>query len=116
MFSRLIKSFRYAWQGFRYVFKEEDNFYFQSLGAVIAIGAGWLLEISRLDWLFVVMAITLVLGSEILNTILEDICNEIEPNHHPIVGRVKDMMASFVLLSSVAALVIGCLVFIPYLR
>ncbi|MEK7093978.1 MAG: diacylglycerol kinase family protein [Patescibacteria group bacterium] len=113
MFNRFIKSFQYAIQGFSYLFKEEENFYLQTLGAAVAIGAGWILGISRDDWIFVGLAITLVLGSEILNTILEDISDEIEPNHHPVVGKIKDMMAAFVLLSSLTALLIACLVFIP---
>jgi diacylglycerol kinase len=60
---------------------------------------------------FVVVAITLVLGSEILNTILEDTANELEPNHHSFIGKIKDMMAAVVLINSLAALVIGALVF-----
>lgn len=113
MIRRFFKSFEYAFQGFRYLFKEEENFYLEAFGAVIAIGAGFILDIGRDDWLFVGLAITLVLGSEILNTIVEDVCNEIEPDHHPVVGKVKDMMAALVLLSSLTALLIGCLVFLP---
>jgi undecaprenol kinase/diacylglycerol kinase (ATP) len=110
---RLIKSFQYALQGFHYLFKEEENFYLHCLATITVIGAGVILEISRNDWLFVIFAVTLVLGSEILNTILEDICDEIEPQHHPVVGKIKDMMAAFVLLSSLAALLIGFFIFLP---
>lgn len=115
MFGRFIQSFQYALQGVRYLFREEENFYIQSFCAALAIAAGWILEISRDDWLFVGLAITLVLGSEILNTILEDISDEIEPNHRPVIGKIKDMMAAFVLLNSLTALLIACLVFLPRL-
>ncbi|MEK7187309.1 MAG: diacylglycerol kinase family protein [Patescibacteria group bacterium] len=113
MLGRLFKSFQYAARGLRYVFREEENFYLQVYAAGLVIAAGWILDITRTDWLFLIFAIVLVLGSEILNTILEDVANELQPNHHPLVGKAKDMMAAFVLLSAMAAFLIGCFIFLP---
>lgn len=60
---------------------------------------------------FIVFAVTMVLASEIMNTAIEDLCNKIEPNRDPMIGKVKDMTSAFTLVSVVGALVIGILVF-----
>lgn len=115
MLSHFLQSFRYALKGLRYVFKEEANFSIQSLATILVIIAGWYFDVSSTEWLFLILAIALVLGSEILNTILEDICDELEPNYHPVVGKAKDMMAALVLLNASVALVIGLTIFLPRL-
>lgn len=48
---------------------------------------------------------------EIVNTAIEDICNKIEPNQNPVIGKIKDTMAGYVLVSSVAALIAGIILF-----
>jgi len=113
MLQRFVKSFVYAFSGLRYVFREEENFYIQTILGGLVVGAGIIFEITQVQWLFLILAIGLVLGSEILNTILEDVCNEIHPDHHPMIGKIKDMMAAFVLLNSIIALAIGLTIFLP---
>ncbi len=115
MLIHFLKSFSYAFKGLRYVFREELNFSLQSIASLLVITAGWYFGISHTEWFFVILSIILVLGSEILNTILEDICDELEPNHHPVIGKAKDMMAALVLLNSSAALAIGLMIFLPRL-
>jgi len=48
----------------------------------------------------------LVLMSEIFNSALEHLLDVLEPEHHPAVGRIKDMAAGAVLLVSIGALLI----------
>ena len=108
---RTIKSFKYAWNGLRTTWKEESNFRVEILAAFLVILSIFIFNFSLLESALLVFAITLVLVSEIINTIVEDLCNKIESNQDQVIGKIKDMAAAFVLLSSVCSVVIACLVF-----
>jgi diacylglycerol kinase (ATP) len=86
-----------------------------TLAAFIVVAAGIYFDVSRLDWIALVLAITLVFVTEALNTGLELLADAAVPERHPLVGKAKDVAASAVLLSAVGAVVIGALVFGPKL-
>lgn len=62
----------------------------------------------------VVIAITLVLSAETVNTAFEDTLNKIEPKKDPAVGRIKDIAAGFVVLCVIGAVFVGALAFFSY--
>ena len=64
-----------------------------------------------LEWMIVVGCIGAVLSAEMLNTAIEDLCNKVEPNTDPVIGKIKDMMGGFVLIVCTSSAVIGLLVF-----
>lgn len=111
---KFIKSMWHAHRGFLTVAKEEQNFKIHIVVAIIVIAAGFLFKLSQIEWVAIVIAIVLVLGAEMVNTAIEDLCDVVEPGHHPTIGKIKDVMAGFVLLSSIAAVVIGLIVFLNH--
>jgi undecaprenol kinase len=108
---KLLQSLSWARHGLHTVWKEERNFRIETAIAVIAILAGFILKISTLKWIALLIAITFVLGAEILNTAVEDICNKIEPRSDIVIGKIKDIMAGFVLVSCLASLFLGIFIF-----
>lgn len=108
---RTIHSFSHALRGFVYVWREERNFKFHTLAAALLIACIFWFEFTLTEGCFILLAIMLVLASEILNTVVEDTLDEIHPQHHKVVGKLKDMMAAIVLVNSVGAGIIGLLVF-----
>lgn len=73
------------------------------------------LDVSRADWLALVLAMAMVWVSEAINTAIEAVVDLASPALHPLAGKAKDVAAGAVLLASLAALVIGVLVFAKYL-
>jgi diacylglycerol kinase (ATP) len=57
----------------------------------------------------------LVWVAEGLNTAFEFMCDVASPEFHPLVEKSKDVAAGAVLLSAVGAVIIGLIVFLPYL-
>jgi len=106
------RSFVYAFYGLKILFREK-NAQIHSAAAVIVVGAGFLLGVSRVDWLFLTGAITSVLVTEALNTALESIANAAVPEVHPLIKTGKDVAAGAVLLAAIGAACIGLLVFVP---
>ena len=68
-----------------------------------------------LEWCAVVLAIGAVWSAEAINTGLEFLADEVSGAPRELIGKAKDLGAAGVLLSSVAAAVVGALVFGPRL-
>ncbi len=111
MLQRLISSFYNALRGIKTVFIEEKNFKIEIFIALLVVVFAYVFDFSPTEILFCLIAIVLVFLSEIVNTAMEDLCNKVEPKHDPIIGKIKDIMAGFTLVSSVGAGLIGIIVF-----
>ena len=70
MLDKKIRSFRYAFEGFRIAWREEFNFRFDVICAVIAVALGWYFDISTIEWIIVIFLIGFVLMEESFNTAL----------------------------------------------
>lgn len=110
-----LRSFLFAFQGIRVLVSEEHNFRIHLVAAALAIGLGAYLHISPADWLWITGCIGLVLTAEAFNSAIERLTDLRQPDHDPKAGRIKDIAAGAVLLTALTALVIGIIVFWPYL-
>ncbi len=108
-YATLAASFRHAWNGIVRVFRTELNFRRHLVMAFVVIVVGIALDWDFVKWGFATLAMMAVLGTEMINTAIEYTWNHLEPNHHPVVGIIKDVMAGAVLIASVGAAIIGCL-------
>ncbi|MFY0592478.1 diacylglycerol kinase family protein [Roseivirga sp.] len=111
-----INSFRYAWRGIRSTIWQEHNFRIHLFAALIVILGGFYFNISNTDWSLIVLAISLVFITELLNTAIEKLVDLKEPNFNPKAGSIKDIAAGAVLIAAISSAVIGGLVFWPYIR
>ena len=108
-----LRSFGFAFNGLKILFKEEHNARIHLLAAVIVVIAGIYFHISTLEWLVVVFAIGFVITSEIVNTAIENIADFVSPEKHEKIKKIKDLAAASVLISAITALIVGLIVFIP---
>ena len=104
-------AFRDAFNGFIATAKNQVNFRYQLLIGLIVILAGTILRIGPVEWLFIIFAIGFVLAAETMNTAIEHLTDLIQPNYHPLAGKVKDASAASVLISSITAALIGMIIF-----
>ena len=108
-------SFRYAFKGLKLFFTTQHNSWIHLVAAFSAIAAGFFFGITTTEWLFVIVAIALVLITEMLNTAIEFLVDLVSPDYNELAGKVKDLAAGAVLFAALMAAVIGVLVFGPYL-
>jgi len=85
------------------------------VATVLVIAAGFWFSLTRGEWCAVLGASGLVWTAEGFNTALEALADRVAPEHHPLVGRAKDVAAGAVLAASIFAVAIGLLVFGPRL-
>ncbi len=112
---RFWRSFGYAWQGLKYIWRHEQNFRVQVGGACLVILAMLLFRVLIWQAIVLIMLIVFVLVIEIANTIFETLIDFLKPRLHSYVQIIKDMMAAAVLLASVGSAIIALIIFVPYL-
>lgn len=108
-------SFRYAFEGIKALFRTEHNARIHGV-ASIAVGIMCLLlPISSTELILLVLSMTLVWLTEIINTAIEKTMDFISLEKHPQIKLVKDLAAAAVLIAAVAAFIIGTIIFLPKL-
>ncbi|MBR7796995.1 diacylglycerol kinase [Agaribacter marinus] len=107
--------FSYAWNGIMHVIKHERNFRLHLVSASLVIVAGFICRLSSFEWMFILLAIGLVLTAELINSAMESMMDYLKPDIHPIAKQIKDMAAGAVLISAITAAGIGLIIFAPKL-
>lgn len=112
--NKLVKSFGWAINGIRVVWREEVNFRIEVVFASTVVLFGIRLNFSLVEWIIIAGCISAVLSAEMLNTAVEDLCNKVEPHADPMIKKIKDIMAGFVLLACGVSLMVGLAIFSRY--
>ena len=116
LLEKRLASFRYAFRGIAGLFQTQFNAKIHLVAVVVVVAAGFYFNVSATEWCILLLAIMAVLVTEGLNTALEWLCDRIAIGHDEVIARVKDVAAGSVLLAAILAVVIGILIFLPYLR
>jgi len=95
--------------GLQTVWREESNFRIEVGVAVLAVIGALVYNFTYIEFAFVLVACVMVLAGEVVNTAIEDLCNKVEPEENAAIGKIKDIMAAFVLLSAAGAVLLGLL-------
>ncbi len=112
---KLIRSFGYAFKGVAYATTTQLNFRIHLFATAVALLMGYFLKISTAEWLWVAACITLVLVTELFNTMIEALTDFVSPGYNETAGRVKDMSAGTVVIAAAFALIVGLIIFLPKL-
>jgi diacylglycerol kinase (ATP) len=83
---------------------------------IAVVVAGVWFQLSRFEWCWIVLAIATVWTAEALNTAFEFLADATSPSFHPVVRDAKDVAAGAVLITAIAAAIIGAIIFWPHLR
>lgn len=114
----LLRSFSFAFSGIFRIIKTERNIQIHLLAALIVIVLGLIVDLSRMEWLLVVLIIFVILAAEAFNSVIEEICNLLREKLNLAYEETKlarDISAGAVLLLAIASIIIGLSIFIPYL-
>lgn len=111
----IVESFNCAIEGFVYVIKTQRNMRIHFLIAAFVILLAIYLNFARWETLMLCTAITFVILSEMVNTVVELTLDMIHDRFNPLVRIVKDVSAAAVLMASFNAVVVGYLLFSKHL-
>lgn len=110
-----FKSFGYALKGIWLLFRHEANAQIHLLAIVVVTSAGLYFHISTTEWALVALAIGIVVSAEAFNSAIEKLTDSIYKDYNEKAGAIKDIAAGAVLVCAIVAVIIGCIVFLPYI-
>jgi diacylglycerol kinase (ATP) len=115
-FTSRVRSFYYAICGILRMIRCQHNAWIHAFATFAVLFAASFFRISGADWCWVILAISMVWTAEALNTAFEFLADAASPEFHPLVRNAKDVAAGDVLIAAIAAVIIGCIVFWPYVE
>ncbi len=108
---KLGKSFYHALEGLKYAVKTQRNIRIHIVMAALAIILAKLFHCSNTELGLIVLAIGLVIVTELINTAIEKTIDIITLEFHPLAKIAKDVAAGAVLFSAVISVIIAIVVF-----
>ena len=105
------KSFLYAFRGIGYQLAYERNFRIHCFAALTVLLLSSFYNFSSVEWAFLILQICLVMGSESLNTAIEQTDNKITREKSRHIRNAKDTAAAAVLIFAIGALAIAYFLF-----
>ena len=110
-----LKGCGYAIKGTFLLLKTEPSIQVQAVIAIVMTALGFYLNITKTDWMLQIFSIGLVMSIEGLNTTLEALADFVHPDFHNKIGFIKDVAAGAVFIAAITAVIIGCIIYIPYM-
>jgi len=108
-----IKSFKYAFNGFKVLISEEHNSRIHIAISILVIILGFMLSISPSEWVSIFFAIGLVFATESINSAIENLADFVSPQKNDLIKKAKDLSAFAVLFSAIISVIIGLIIFLP---
>jgi diacylglycerol kinase (ATP) len=110
-----LLSFYYALQGIYAFFQSQHNMYIHVIAALAVILLGFVFQITRLEWMAVVLCIVLVFAAEMLNSAIEVLVDLVSPDWSEKAKYIKDVSAAAVLIIAIGTAITGGIIFLPYI-
>ena len=108
-----VKSVGFALRGALLLIRTEASIKIQVFITLVMTAAGFYFEISHTEWVLQILPIAMILGIEGMNTAVEKISDFVQPEFDEKIGFIKDISAGAVMLVSIAATIIGFIIYFP---
>ena len=111
---KLIESFKYAIEGIGYCLNTQRNMRIHLVIAAVVIAGCIFLQISSLEFITVIISVSMVFICELINTAVERAVDTATKEYDPIAKIAKDVAAGAVLIAAISSVIVGFLVFGKY--
>jgi diacylglycerol kinase len=106
-------SIKYALEGMLWAFRTQANYRIHFLFSLAALIGSYILKVSYEEWLIVLMLIFIGIMVEAINTAIELTTDAIDKEWRTDIKLAKDVSAAAMLIFSLGALIIACIIFVP---
>ena len=107
----IVESFNFALEGIIHVLRTQRNMRLHFLAAVLVLVAALWSGVDKLELIALLLSISFVLISEMINTAVEASVDVATTSFDPLAKLAKDIAAGAVLIATVNAVAVGYLVF-----
>lgn len=113
--NKIHHSFGFALSGIVHAFKDNRNIRIHTIIAILVLLSSFLLGLTKLEKIITFLTITLVIASEMINTSIEEMTDLITSEHKREAEIAKDVAAGMVLITAIGAIIVGVVIFVPYI-
>ena len=110
-----IESFGFAYNGLKWAFMHHPNYRIHAILSFFVVLASIFFRITSMEWIFIILTITLGFVIESINTAVEATCDAIDESWRQDIRTAKDVSAAAMLVYSLGATLIALIIFIPKL-
>ena len=111
----LSRSFGYSLEGFLHALRQNRNLRIHLIVAMVVVILSIFFRINKYEMSILGVVILLVISSEMINTAIEEMVNLITQEHKKEARIAKDVAAGMVLVAAVGSVIIGSIIFTPYI-
>ncbi|TWU51064.1 Undecaprenol kinase [Rubripirellula tenax] len=111
--NRWYRKFAFASHGLGHAIRTQNSFWVHVPVTIVVIGLGAWLQIESWRWVAIILATSIVMSAELINTSIEEIVRVVHPTHDPRIGRALDVAAAGVLIASAGAVTVGLIALGP---
>ena len=112
-FKRLSSSLKYAFDGLKYAYKNEQSMTVHIVVTILVIMFGFIFEISSYEWFIVVLCIGIMMCVELVNTSIEAVVDLVTKKYDEKAKIAKDVAAAVSVMFSITSIIVGLIIFAP---
>ncbi|WHY84757.1 diacylglycerol kinase family protein [Neobacillus novalis] len=109
-----ISSLSYAISGVNTALRAERNMRIHFISSIIVLLVSFYFSITKIEWLFILLAIGGMFALELVNTAIERVVDLVTEEYHPLAKQAKDLAAGAVLVYAFLSVAMGMIIFSPY--
>jgi undecaprenol kinase len=110
----IMSSFKFAFTGILTTLRMERNMRIHLISSAIVLIFSIYFSITKIEWALILFAIGGMLALELINSAIERVVDLVTEDYHPLAKQAKDMAAGAVLIYASLSVVIGTIIFLPY--
>ena len=107
-------SFGYAFEGIWTGIRKERNMRIHCLAVILVTAAGTFFGLTAMEWCICLLLFGMVISLELVNTAVEAVVDLATEEKKPLAKIAKDTAAGAVLFSAIISVIIGLVIFLPY--
>jgi diacylglycerol kinase (ATP) len=111
-----IDSANNAIEGILHAAKTQRHLRYHLYTAATVLLLGYVLGITRQEFMIIALAVMAVLVTELINTAVEAVVDMLSPEHSEKARQAKDIAAGAVLITAFVSAVIGYIIFFPHIH
>ncbi len=111
--NKRLLAFAHAFTGIKTFFSETFHARIHLIASILVVTFSFWLGLKPLEWVSIILCITLVFVAEAINSAIEYSVDLSMPNQHPLAKKAKDVSAAAVLLAAIFSVIIALIIFYP---
>ncbi|ABM00202.1 diacylglycerol kinase [Shewanella amazonensis] len=114
-FRRVIRATGFSFKGLKSAWVHEAAFRQELILACVMVPFALWLDVSTVEKLLMIMAVFIVLITELLNSAIEAVVDRIGDEIHPLSGQAKDIASAAVFMSLALCALVWAFILLPLL-